>query len=352
MCHSSSTTKQAGATPGTTSTGLVTCAANTNLDVNGVREYGIPGGSACITCDDYEPCNIDQQGKNSSCAPGSYFDKTNNACVVSVAASGKDIFVATIDSRAVNCAPGFMRIPTDASDTSYQCIQCPDTQVCLIVPGQAKWENNWCYLKDPAVNYGSLGLLVDQQRLPAYEAKWCIDCKAQAIKDQICTFATNYFTTHDGVNITCPARAATETRTQQGASYAAKAHFWSDTSIYPYPYCQVDLNYYLNTPVVTTNVNQAHIKVLLPNAQLATPASYSATCGNTEFDWKDINYPACARVYPGFDSGGFLGPSRKMAWPAPPAQPSAAYYQLGAGTDHQMTALTCPVLSATTAATS
>jgi diacylglycerol kinase family enzyme len=74
------------------------------------------------------------------------------------------------------------------------------------------------------------------------------------------------------VNITCPARAATEDRTQQGASYAAKARFWSDTSIYPYPYCQVDLSYYLNTPVVTTNVNQAHIKVLLPTAQLATPA--------------------------------------------------------------------------------
>lgn len=71
------------------------------------------------------------------------------------------MFAATIDSREVDCAAGFMRVASDAHDSKYQCLQCPDTHVCLILPGQKTWEHNWCYLKDPLVDYSSLGLLVD-----------------------------------------------------------------------------------------------------------------------------------------------------------------------------------------------
>jgi len=57
------------------------------------------------------------------------------------------------------------------------------------------------------MDYPGLGLLPDQERLPAWHAGWCIDCKDEALADKLCTFATNYFTTHDGVNITCPAKS-------------------------------------------------------------------------------------------------------------------------------------------------
>ena len=201
--------------------------------------------------------------------------------------------------------------------------------MCLILPGQKTWEHNWCYLKDPDVDYSSLGLLVDQQRLPAYEAKWCIDCKSKEIKDKICTFATNYFTTHAGQNITCQARAKTETRTQSGVSYAAKAHFWDNTALgqkitdYPYPYCKIDLNYYLGNPVITTSPT----------------VSYSATCG--AFEWTDVNYPTCRRVYPGFDSGSArAGPSALL--PSFSTSAAGRYHQLAAGAGHPMAVLACP----------
>lgn len=80
-------------------------------------------------------------------------------------------------------------------DVDYQCLECPDTQVCMRISGQTAWENNWCYLKDPAVNYASLGLSVNQERLPTRLYQHCINCMSSDIPDAICTFATNYFTT-------------------------------------------------------------------------------------------------------------------------------------------------------------
>lgn len=93
----------------------------------------------------------------------------------------------------------------------------------MIVAGQTTWENNWCYLKDPAADYAGAGLLVDQERHPAWRYEYCIDCKDSAIKDALCTFGTNYFTTHAGSNITCPARSESVTRSIGG--FAAKAQF-------------------------------------------------------------------------------------------------------------------------------
>jgi hypothetical protein len=44
--------------------------------------------------------------------------------------------------------------------TDYQCLECPDLQVCLIQTdtGTPVLENNWCYLKDPNTDYEALGL--------------------------------------------------------------------------------------------------------------------------------------------------------------------------------------------------
>jgi len=153
------------------------------------------------------------------------------------------------------------------------------------ISGQTAWENNWCYLKDPAVNYANLGLSVNQERLPTRLYQHCINCMSSDIPDAICTFATNYFTTQDGRNITCPARSATVSRTDSTTSttYAAKVHFWPDTSLYEYPYCKTDAAYYTTNPVVTT----------------APSVSYN-TAACSSFEWRAVDYNGCHAVYPGF----------------------------------------------------
>jgi hypothetical protein len=138
-------------------------------------------------------------------------------------------------------------------DVNYQCLECPATQVC-VQAGEA-WENNWCYLKDPAVNYRTLGLAVDQERLPVWDYGWCVNCAAEEMANSVCTWATNYFTTQPGTNITCPAASATYEKTFYSrdtssssvvseTTATATVHFWEDTTLYPYPFCKTDVTYY------------------------------------------------------------------------------------------------------------
>lgn len=238
-------TQQAPST-GTDAASLVTCATAT--------EYGTIGGTACQTCDGTSPCSAEQQNKGITCSPGFRFDASTNSCLESKTQSGFTGFTATLNSVEADCPQGFMRGSASDAGADYQCLQCPDLQVCLIVSGQSTWENNWCYLKDPATDYAALGLASGQERLPEWQQRWCIDCKAEALADQLCTFATTYFTTQAGANITCTARSLSETRGVGGPSpYQAKAHFWADTTVYRYPYCKTDVTYYTQTPVSTTS---------------------------------------------------------------------------------------------------
>jgi hypothetical protein len=91
---------------------------------------------------------MEQQGKNTSCAPGYKYVASSNACVESVASRGtsKSLskwMTAALDGRKATCPVGFMRGPDDADGAPYQCLECPDLQVCLVHTdyGAAQLEN-------------------------------------------------------------------------------------------------------------------------------------------------------------------------------------------------------------------
>jgi hypothetical protein len=108
ICTPSPITSKAPNT-GTTSTGLTTCTAHT--------EFGTIGGTDCTTCNGYEPCSLEQQGKNTTCKPGFHYDSTTNTCLESATQSTYTGFTYTIDSRENNCPQGFMRGGTE--DVAY-----------------------------------------------------------------------------------------------------------------------------------------------------------------------------------------------------------------------------------------
>ena len=233
----------------------MTCAAG--------EKYGAVGGTGCQPCNGFEPCSQELQGKNSSCAPGFLYDPATDTCLESKTLPSftgvTATMTATLDSRQLQCAAGFMRGKPDAqgvvpAGADYQCLQCPDLQVCLLAGGAAnrRLENNWCYLRDPATDYAALGLLGGPERLPEWQARWCIDCNAAALADSLCTFATNYFTTQPGSNITCPSTSKSLPRAALSGPATGKAVFASDTRAQRYPYCTTDTELFTGTPVRTT----------------------------------------------------------------------------------------------------
>ena len=300
----------------------MTCTAHT--------KYGVVGGAACRTCNGFEPCTIEQQGKNSSCAPGYAYMAASDACVESSTRASftglTATMTATIDSREHSCAEGFMRGKADAggnlpAGAAYQCLECPDLQVCLVQTdsGAPALESNWCYLKDPTTDYAALGLAGGPERLPEWKYRWCIDCNSQELADSLCTFATNYFTTQPGANITCPARSASSARTGAAGPYTAKASFWPDTRAYRYPYCRTDTAYYTGVRVQT----------------IAPAVDYSAgaTCGPSEY--QDPHHNKCKAAYPGYSSPASASPSEALV--------PAAYTQYAGGPGSTaMVSTACP----------
>jgi len=118
---------------GTATASLASCTANS--------EYGTVGGTACGTCNAFEPCSAVQQGKNTSCEPGYEYKAATDQCLESKSQADftgiEAVMTATIDSRRHTCEEGFMRGKAGAGGafpdgTDYQCLQCPDLQVCLV----------------------------------------------------------------------------------------------------------------------------------------------------------------------------------------------------------------------------
>jgi len=133
VCAPASPTVGAATADGTAQSGLDTCSGS----------YTSVGGTACEACSDgWEQCTVEHHGQNVSCKPGFKYDYATDqkGCV----APTEGAKAATLDSLEAECPRGFMRrlgMNTELDgglrddDVAYQCLECPDTQVCLLLEG-------------------------------------------------------------------------------------------------------------------------------------------------------------------------------------------------------------------------
>lgn len=120
-----------------------------------------------------------------------------------------------------------------------RCVECDDTHICVYDKTTAKLlvVDRWCYMQDPLITpVDTIGYFLQSERQPYYHYQFCIDCNHKDNVNQLCTFATNYFTTQPGANLTCPTdRSEIHDVTISGENYSDTR--WWNLANYAYPYC-------------------------------------------------------------------------------------------------------------------
>eukprot|EP00347_Sterkiella_histriomuscorum_P024098 403332318 len=223
------------------------------------------GQTSCTTCPTNEPCSIDRKGFLSDCDPGFSFDSATNTCKQCTA--GKEC----LDSTATTCPKGTLEKAVE----SFQCLECPTPMICAISGSSVV--NNYCYGKESGVTV--VVEFTKAVRLPYYDYQYCIDCNSVDLNQKVCTFATNYFTSQVGANLTCPStRSKSYDNTINGVEFT-DYRYWDKTN-YDYPFCDIKSS--------TT----------IPGFDLDPPESCS-----TKTFYKSQFSSQCLPTFPGFQSG-------------------------------------------------
>eukprot|EP00347_Sterkiella_histriomuscorum_P018896 403343756 len=195
-----------------------------------VTEYAKFGQTNCTECPLNEPCSINRRGFLSDCDPGFSFDNETNTCKQCL--EGQEC----LNSTATNCTNG--TIGTGVG--SFKCLECPSPKIC--VRSGNKFINNFCQGRDPEIPQ-RLDAFKNAIRLPYYNYQFCIDCNSIDLYMSICTFATNYFTTQSGANLTCPTSRTQRYTNVINGIYFTDYRKWDKPPLkYDYPYCDIKSN--------------------------------------------------------------------------------------------------------------